>query len=964
MFRFFSRQAPTAPTTPPLRRRVRARLDFDILEDRRACSVTPLPMVFEREPGDTADVAAQMGDLSITGGAVLQGTIGNSAAGAAGAADVDWFEFTLDAATAIHLTGSDATVLSLYADTPFDFFDPAAQSGVRLMQQADGTDLDRNLSAGTYFIAVSGHGNNYFNPFLADSGLDGTTGNYQITVTATPLPSDPSAGPTVIQFDPGTNGTSSPFVIRLTMSTPIDPNSAIAGDTVNLVYNPTGNFGDGNDQTLSINLVNFSTADNELQIMPGAPLGIGYYEVVLSGNTDVDFDTIYDLNGTPLGSNAANPDGQDESFTFQITGVEGGTGAVPNDTAAGAINLGNITNAGLVQKTGAIGDDPNDPIPYDPNDVDMYHFSLTGSGTYAVTAEVFARRIGSSLDPGVSLYRVDPGTGQLDLVVGDDNTGNPIAATNGLTLPAFGDSVVFAGLTAGDYYVAVSSHGNVPDASLGLMPGQDGIFDSNVSYSGTAGKTTGPYVLNVLAQPDDAPPTVVSVTPGPSQTLSAAPTQITVQFSEDVNLQNLAFRSFEQTSQSSIPAVYIVGPDGTRYYPQLESYDSMTHTATFGLLDELAGGTFTLHLSGALGLTDFGGNPLVGNSPGGDFTTSFTVTAPIVGTTIASTEPNDVTPQNLGILFPDQLQSGVTIVRAADPSRADSSDSYTFQVLQNQSYFFLLSGVSGLALTLDDANGNAIRTSAQPGGRVAILAPGTYTVTVSGWTPATAPATAYQLRIVLTGAGENPPPLTTGAAPAIQLRLAQTTPASPTPPVVVLPPPATISPTSTGVPTADLATSSTPLAIAPFAVLAATPVGGVSSSDPAGTAIDRVILPAPTAVASTTPTAGDRGVGFVRFDGAGSSGLARLLVDGHRWLGGLWGAAVDRLFVTFGDMEVPVNFDGPIETSIEDTEPSFLPTTLPAGSLGLALGVAAIRAIDRDERRRTDRKLPRTGSCA
>ena len=953
MFRFFSRQA---ATSPPLRRRFRARLDFDILEDRRACSVTPLPMIFEHEPGDTADVAAQIGDLSLTSGVILQGTIGNSAAGPA---DVDWYKFTLDAATEIHLTGSDATVLSLYADTPFDFFDPAAQTGVRLMQQADGVDLDRTLSAGTYYIAVSGHGNDYFHPFLAGSGLAGATGDYQITVTADPLPIDPSAGPTVVNFDPGTDGTSSPFVIRLTMSTPIDPNSAIAGDTVHLFYNPTGNFGDGSDVELTLAQVNFSTADNELQLMPGAPLGPGYYEVVLAGNMDVNVDTISDLNGLPLGSDSANPDGQDESFTFRITGVEGGAGAVPNDTAAGAVNLGDISAAGLVQKTGAIGDDPADPVPFDPNDVDMYHFSLTGPGSYAVTAEVFARRIGSSLDPGVSLYRVDPATGQLVLIAGDDNTGNPIGSTNGLTKPLLGDSLVFAGLTAGDYYVAVSSHKNVPDASLGLLPGQNGIFDPNVSYSGTTGNSTGPYVLNLLAQSENAAPTVVSVTPGPSDVLGAAPTQIVVQFSEDVNLQDLAFRNFEQTGQAAIPAVYLVGPGGTAYYPRLQSYDSTTHTATFLLLDRLAGGTFTLHLSGALGLTDDAGNPLVGTGPGGDFTTSFTVMAPAIGTVIASTEPNDVTPQDLGVLFPDELQSGVTIVRAADPLRADSSDSYTFQVLQTQNYFFFLSGAAGLALTLHDQNGNPITTAAQPGGALlAVLQAGTYTVTVSGWTPATAPSTAYQLRIVLGGSGENPPSLTTGAAPAIRSRLAQTSPATPTPPVVVLPPTPIGSPTST----ADPGLASSPIVIAPFAVLAATPIGGVPTSpDSTGVAADRVVLPAPNATASTTPTAGDRGGVLARNDQA--SGIARLLIDGHRWLGGLWGAAIDRFFATFDDL-AEVRFDGPVEMSIEDTEPGFRPTTLPAAAIGVAIGALAVRSLDRDQRRRADRKLSSAESRA
>jgi hypothetical protein len=826
------------------------------------------------------------------------------------------------------------------------------------MQQADGVDLDRTLSAGTYIIAVSGHGNNDFHPFLAGSGLAGTTGSYQITVTADPLPIDPAAGPTVVNFDPGTDGTTSPFVIRLTMSTPIDPNTVIAGDTVHLFYNPTGSFGDGSDVELALSQVNFSTADNELQLMPGAPLGPGCYEVVIAGNMNVNFDALYDLSGLPLGSDAAHPDGQDASFTFHITGVEGGTGAVPNDTAAGAINLGDISTTGLVQKAGAIGDDAGDPDPFDPNDVDMYHFSLTGPGSYAVTAEVFARRIGSSLDPGVSLYRLDATTGQLVLIDGDDNTGNSIGSTNGLTLPLLGDSLVFAGLTAGDYYIAVSSHKNVPDASLGLLPGQNGIFDPNVSYSGTAGTSTGPYVLNVLAQQENAAPTVVGVTPGPSDVLGAAPTQIVVQFSEDVNLQDLAFRNFEQTGQASIPAVYLVGPTGTVYYPRLESYDSTTHTATFLLLDRLAGGNFTLHLSGALGLADLAGNPLAGSGPGGDFTTSFTVTAPAIGTVIASSEPNDITPQNLGVLFPDELQSGVTIVRAANPSLADSSDSYTFQVLQAQNYFFFLSGAAGLAITLRDGSGNLITTASQPGGsQVALLEAGTYTVTVSGWTPVTATSTAYQLRVVLGGSGENPPALTTGAAPTIRSRLAQTSPATPTPPVVVLPTTPIGAPTSTG----DTGIASSPIVIAPFAVLAATPIGGVSTAtDPTATVADRVVLPA-TATVSTTPTAGDRGVALARNDGAASS-LARFLVDGQRWLGGLWGAALDRFFASFDDL-TEVRFDGPVEMSIEDTEPGFRPTTLPAAAVGLAIGVAAVRSLDRDPRRRADRRPSRTESC-
>ena len=42
------------------------------------------------------------------------------------------------------------------------------------------------------------------------------------------------------------------------------------------------------------------------------------------------------------------------------------------------------------------------------NQVDLYHFQITGPGRYSMLAEVFAGRIGSPLEPGVSLYELDP----------------------------------------------------------------------------------------------------------------------------------------------------------------------------------------------------------------------------------------------------------------------------------------------------------------------------------------------------------------------------------------------------------------------------------------------------------------------------------------------------------------------------------------------------------------------------
>src|SRR5262249_32954416 len=163
-----------------------------------------------------------------------------------------------------------------------------------------------------------------------------------------------------------------------------------------------------------------------------------------------------------------------------------------------------------------------------------------------------------------------------------------------------------------------------PDPVRGLLPGnEDGIFDPNISHSGTAGVSFGPYVLNLLVQADNASPQVVSVSPASGDVLPAPPTDITIRFDEAVNVQLLAYQAFQQTSQDSLRAVYIQAEDGTHVYPRLLNYDEATNQATFGMLDGLANGAYTLHLAGGLGLVDLAGNPLVGTGDGGDYVTSF-----------------------------------------------------------------------------------------------------------------------------------------------------------------------------------------------------------------------------------------------------------------------------------------------------------------------------------------------------
>ena len=62
----------------------------------------------------------------------------------------------------------------------------------------------------------------------------------------------------------------------------------------------------------------------------------------------------------PLGEDAAHPAGADESFSFQVDGIDGVAGATSSDdTAATAQQLGDVAGAGLIQVSGAIGVDPS-----------------------------------------------------------------------------------------------------------------------------------------------------------------------------------------------------------------------------------------------------------------------------------------------------------------------------------------------------------------------------------------------------------------------------------------------------------------------------------------------------------------------------------------------------------------------------------------------------------------------------
>ncbi len=698
----YKRQTEQVVFAPP-RRRYRPgfliRLSVESLECRALLNAStpaaPIPFV---PPNETIDLAQDLGTPGQPSS--VWGSIGD---GPDGAADLTWYHFHLDDARQVDLelttpTGDQpfAGVLSLFNNDPQDFGDPYDLDGHRMLAQIQASspgavvEDTQDLGPGDYFVAISGAGNLDFSPVIADSGFDGASGDYELTIAATDLGLS-GDGPTVIASDPAPGAVldSSPLAIRLDLSGLLDPNTIIPGQTVELLYNPDVPSGDAPFTQVALASVNFSTAADELQLFPGAPMSPGNYVVSLAGNSSEDPSVLADPDGIPLGEDVQNAAGADESISFQVDGVDGVAGATTSDdTPATARDLGDVVGAGLVQVGAAIGVDPYfspdlSPDPTNPepqfipaNQVDLYHFQVTGKGRYAMIAEVFAGRIGSPLDPGISLWELDPGDDQLVFLAGNNNTLDPTQGTDG-SVPLFTDSELTMGLTAGNYDLAVADGSNTPSPIEGQPPGSPGLFDPNQIDSAQDGYSTGAYVLNLLVQPAPTPPQVVTSSPAIGEILDRAPTQITVRFSEAMDIQELAFQAFEMTDQEALPEVYIVGSDGTIYYPRFLSYDTAANEATFQMLDGLGNGSYTLHLSGSGGLADLGGNPLVGDDPSGDCVIPFVVDGPgraimgdmNVGYAIAS-QGGQAEAQPIGVLFPDEVQAGVTITRARSRPRA------------------------------------------------------------------------------------------------------------------------------------------------------------------------------------------------------------------------------------------------------------------------------------------------------
>jgi hypothetical protein len=967
-------------------------LDLEALEGRNLLSAFALPVANE-----TLDQYLELGNLDPGPPAPamsVQGT-GNLGHGPAGAADVAWFRFELSAAARVNLTATDPpgsgliSVLSLYNTDPWDFnpnsLNPPVTTplGHRLLAQSQGPTLQADLAPGTYYVAVSGAGNRGFYPLLADSGTPGSTGNYALRVSATDLAFS-GDGPMILGGDPAPGGSidHAPLVLR------VDLSAAVNIDTVHLNQAPNTIAIDPNDPAATLiptvwltnnqtgALVPLAAGDvgasaNELRLETAAPLLPGTYTLTLLGDSSQNPLVLTDAStGTPLGTDAAHPFGQDLTVTFTVTGVEGtpvasgpaGVNPPPaNDTWQNAPELGNVTR--LVQVPGAIGDNPYLAASgiQAGADIDMYHFRVNGPGLSALDAEVFAGRIGSPLDAGLSLFRLNPTTQQLDYITGNDNSLNGSVATDG-SVPLYTDPVLFAGLTAGDYYLVVSSSGNVPDPVLGTLPGDsNGIFDPNTNtpYSGGATLSTGNYLLNVLVTPAQPPTHVVSVTAvegvgaaqpsvnlAPGTTLPGPPTQLVVGFDRPLTSDQVAWLSYQQYFQSTVNGIYFVGADGNNYFPRVQPNGTSGNQVTFLMLDALPPGPTQLHLGGLAGLSGAGNNPLLAGDPSSVI--PFTVGGPVRGTPGNPTywldrEPNNspTQPQVLGPLFPRELTNGSVVTVHQDFSHAPGgADNFEIQVLQSQQYLLNLTGTrqSGLPGSAFPAgvvpeiyhNGQLWTQTLTQGsnGILVNLDPGVYVVRVSGWR---ADAAQYDLTISIPGGQDNPTPLTVGPAPAFRIRLASSAPSSgpAAPPLLVVPPPPATGPAT--VPVRETPGDPTaPLRL--LLALTAAPLGGVTAGPTGDLAVapspDRLVVSGPQLVlkdrllqvAILTQT------GDVALSDLGGGGGDPTLTDLPTLLGQYasrvarsWQEALDSVFAPAADTGDPSGAAQPDAAPMEDS---------------------------------------------
>jgi hypothetical protein len=582
----------------------------------------------------------------------------------------------------------------------------------------------------------------------------------------------------VVALDPipGVHLTTAPTAVTITFNRPIDPTSLSNNDIQLDQVDNGGGRTSINDVTEAV-----GPRDDQLILKPGQPLWPGHYEIFLARGSGLLSTDLEGLSG----------DGTDQAFgNFWIVAKGVGLGD--------AIDLG---TPGPIPTSipGALDFRAN------PEDVKLYKITLPDGHFWRLGVEVSSERDGGSLDSALALF---------------DDQGRPIATDDLGRQDAPQDPFLFAGLRPGTYYVGVSGIGN--------LSGEPRGYDPATSSAGSVPQTQagGLFTLHIVADPADAPISLLSFTTDHADPLDPNPTGLSLQFSGSLRLNPEMVNRVMDLDRS----IEVVDATGHVHPVEVSSYSEAEARISFLFQDRLPEGRYTVRWPEQGGLVDLAGySPVAPGQPAG-----------VLGTFgVGPDQAKD--PLDLGALTPALTKPGIARDTPLDPG---ASVTYRFVIL-DPSFFVLRTYASGgpLALTITDSDRKTVLDAkvTDPYRSPDVnLSPGGYYLSLSN-TGSVASTIHWSLKaaaIIIDYLSFG----SIGRGPALNLRLIAPAIGAPTPPIstppISMPPPASTPPASTP-------PVSTPLT--------GVPVAPTPSVDVPTIATPSVSVPASTTFSSTLP---------------------------------------------------------------------------------------------------------------
>jgi hypothetical protein len=532
---------------------------------------------------------------------------------------------------------------------------------------------------------------------------------------------------------PGSILHASPSTLTLQFNRPIFPDT-LSSDVgivqVDADGNPTGWYTIPDQLTLD-------DSATRLTVDVGDSLPPGQYQVWVFGSSDI----------TDVDGNRLVPDGNNlvlGDFEVEQAGV----------ALDDAIDLG-TPGTTPIAVPGTLDFQAN------PYAVSLYRVHLDPGHFWRLGLEVTAQRDGGTLDTALALF---------------DDQGRPIAVDETGRKDAPMDPYLFAGLQPGTYYIGVSGTGN--------LPGPFGGYDPSTGSAGSVPQTQpgGPYTLHVVADPEDSPPQLRSLSVDHADSHSAIPTGLTLAFTRAIGLGG----DITDLSATLNQSIEVSDGQGRIWPIQAIGYDEAQARVSYLFEDPLPAGHYTIRLPAQGGLVDLAGlSPTALGEPPG-----------VLGAFNVPAQAGPVDPQDLGALLPQAASEGRSLESALGPGE---SITYRIVLTVPTLYQFEIQAEGGDP-SVQVAGGGISRTLDLGGTNDTLLAAGEYTIRIQD-----TGTQAMQARLDLRAAViESELVLANGVGqgPGLSLRLItfpgpviEPSPASPTPMPVIGSSPASPTPT-------------------------------------------------------------------------------------------------------------------------------------------------------------------------